>query len=72
MDRPSDIYRKLIRDQMAHYGLSFRELSRISGLDRKILGRFVRGQTNMTMDHLETALAVFGYELDAIPRRRAA
>lgn len=72
MDRPSDIYRKLIRDQMALYGLSFRELSRISGLDRKILGRFVKGRTNMDMDKLEAALAVFGYELDALPRKEAA
>ncbi len=73
MERPSDFWRNLIRELMAERGMSLRQLDRLTGVDRKTLSVFIRGRTTtMTVDRLETLLAVFGYELDAIPRKGAA
>lgn len=72
MDRPSDFWRSLIRDLMAERRMSARELHRLTGVDRKAMSRFLHGRTSITVDKLETILALFGMELDAFPRRRAA
>lgn len=72
MDRPSDFWRNLIRDLMAERGMSLRELHRLTGMDRKAVSRFLQGRTVLPVDKLEIILALFGLELDAFPRRRAA
>lgn len=66
MDSPTDFWRKLIRDLMDEHGMSFRELGRLTGLSRKSISWFLSGRVVMKMDRLETILAVFGYELDAV------
>ncbi len=71
MDRPSDFWRNLIRELMAEHAMSFRELGRLTRIGRKTISHFLSGRTVMKMDRLETILAVFGYELDAIPRKEA-
>jgi len=72
MDRPSDFWRFLIRDLMAEHGMSARALARRTRVSRKSIAWFITGRTVMKMDRLETILAVFGYELDAVSRKEAA
>lgn len=72
MQRRAVFWRNLIRELMDERGMSFRELGRLTGISRKSLSWFLSGRAPMKMDRLETLLAVFGYELDAVPRREAA
>ncbi|MEX0404050.1 helix-turn-helix transcriptional regulator [Aquibium sp. LZ166] len=71
MARPSDFWRNLIRELMTERGVSMRRLGQMTGISRKAIGRFVKGQSTLSMDRLETLLAVFGYVLDVVPRKEA-
>lgn len=72
MARPSDFWRKLLRELMAEHGVSARRLGHMTGINRKTIGRFLGGQTTLSMDRLENILGVFGYVLGVVPRREGA
>lgn len=72
MARPSDFWRKLLRELMAEHRVSMRRLGRVTGISRKTIARFIHGRASLSIDRLETVLAVFGYVLDVVPRREGA
>jgi transcriptional regulator with XRE-family HTH domain len=69
---PTDFWPSLISDLCRERPISIRQLARETGIHRTMLHRFLHGRTMLPTDRLETILAVFGYELDAFPKRRAA
>lgn len=69
MARPSDFWRNLLRELMAEHGVSMRRLARITGINRKAIGKFIHGRASLPMDRLETILAVFDYVLGVVPRK---
>jgi len=59
----------LIRELIAENGVSYRQLSRDTGINRVTLRRWLRlGTSQMPITTLETLLAYLGYDLDAIRR----
>jgi len=59
----------LIRELIAEQGVSYRELSRATGVHRTTLRRWLNlGSSNMPITTMESLLDYLGYELDAIRR----
>jgi len=59
----------MVRELIAEKGVSYRELSRATGVHRATLRRWLNlGSSHMPITTLETLLAYLGYELDAIRR----
>ncbi|MEO9337208.1 helix-turn-helix transcriptional regulator [Mesorhizobium sp. SB112] len=66
--RPSSQWRCIINDLRREQSVSVRSLSMRAGLNRATVNRFLKGIASLKISQLESILAVFGYDLDAIRR----
>jgi len=67
MNMISDTLKQVISDS----GISFRRLEKETGVSRLIIARFVRGETQMRIDSIDTLCDFFNLELTRKKRRKA-
>ncbi len=58
----------ILKKQICECGLSHRQLSKQSGVDRRCIGRFVKGEIMLSLEAVDVLVDFFGLEL--IPKKR--
>ena len=53
-----------LKQQIRECGLSHRQLSIQSGVDRRCIGRFVAGEIMLSLEAVDTLAAFFGLKLE--------
>ncbi|HOC70199.1 MAG TPA: helix-turn-helix transcriptional regulator [Candidatus Hydrogenedentes bacterium] len=53
----------ILKQQITACGLSHRELSKQSGVDRRCIGRFVKGEIMLSLEAVDVLVDFFGLEL---------